>query len=123
MGNEKRQNTRVHTVHLVSYTKFTPEHITEMMGLGNTIDLSEGGLRLTLKEPLEKGDMLHLDFTVEGKVIKTGARVIHVEEVKHYNIGFEFMKGTGDEALDPDEAAKIEEYLKKHTFRAGKEAM
>jgi hypothetical protein len=109
---DKRQHSRLHSVHLVSYTKYTPDNLTELMGLGNTIDLSEGGLRLTLKEPLNEGDVLQLDFTVEGKVIKTDAAVVHVEEVKHYNIGFRFGEG-----LDADEQEKIRQYLKKHAFK------
>jgi hypothetical protein len=112
MANEKRKSTRVHGVHLVQYTKMSEESVPELMGMGNTIDLSEGGLRLTVQEPLQKGDTVHLDFTVEGKLIRTDAKVAHVQEVKHYKVGFTFGEG-----LDADEAAKIKEYLAKHAFK------
>lgn len=110
--DDRRKHTRVHTVHLVSYTKFSQEKIPELMGMGNTIDLSEGGLRLTVKDPLEVDDVLHLDFEIEGEVVKTDARVVHTDEVKHYNIGFSF------EGLSPAARAKIGEYLKKKGFKA-----
>lgn len=115
MGNDKRKSGRVHGVHLVQYTKMAEDSVPELMGMGNTIDLSEGGVRLTIKEPLTKGDTVHLDFTVEGKLIRTDAKVAHVEEVKHYNVGFSFGEG-----LDAEEAAKIKAYLAKHAVDPSK---
>ena len=116
MGSDKRKSQRVHTNQLVSYTKFTPEKLVEVMGMANTVDLSEEGMKLTLRDALTTGDVIHLDFVLDGKVIKTDATVVHVEEVKHYKIGFQFIPGEGDHALDPHEADKIREWLQTHTF-------
>jgi c-di-GMP-binding flagellar brake protein YcgR len=108
MADDKRRDARFNTVHLVSYIKCAPEKIPELMGLGSTIDISEGGMRMTTREPLHAGDVLQLEFAIDERVVKTDARVIHVEEVKHYVIGFQF------EGADPAEQAKLHEYLLKH---------
>ena len=110
--NDKRKHGRVHGVHLVQYTKMSGESVPEIMGLSNTVDLSEGGMKMTVKEPLEKGDTVHLDFTCEGKLIKTDAKVVYVQEVKHYAVGIEFGEG-----LDAEEKQKIREYLARHNFQ------
>ena len=109
---EKRRNTRIHTVHLVSYRKLTGENLSELMGMGNTVDLSEGGIKLMTKEPLAPGDTLRLDLTIEGKVIRTDATVKYVQEVKHYHVGFEFGGG-----LSPEDAGKVRDYIAKHGFK------
>jgi c-di-GMP-binding flagellar brake protein YcgR len=110
--NDKRKDTRVHTVHLVSYTKFSPEKVTELMGMANTVDLSEGGMRMTTKEPMEIGQELHLDFEIDGQLIRTDAKVVHVKEVKHYQVGFQFGEG-----LDKHEQDKIQKFLSAHGFK------
>ncbi len=112
MADEKRKSQRLHAVHLVSYTKLSSDNLPEVMGIGKTLDLGEGGLKLETRERFEVGDVLHLEFTIEGKVIKTDARVAHVEEVKHYRIGFQFGEG-----FDPDELEQVKKYLADHGFK------
>lgn len=108
MGNDKRRDPRHHTVHLVSYTKLTAENIPELMGLSSSVDLSEGGLRMTTRDPLEKGDVLELEFAIDEKIVKADARVVHVEEVKHYLVGFHF------EGVAAEEQEKLRAYLLRH---------
>ncbi len=111
MSEDRRRAARVHTVHLVSYAKFTPERLPELLALGSTVELSEGGLRLTTRDALVPGEVLHLEFELEGDVVKTDARVVHVEEVKHYHIGFAF------EGISGEEREKIRRFLEKHGWR------
>jgi c-di-GMP-binding flagellar brake protein YcgR len=111
--DDKRRESRLHTVHLVSYTKFAPEKIPELMGMGSSVDLSEGGIRMTTREPLEEGDVLQLEFAIDDKVVKADARVIHVEEVRHYVVGFRF------EGVAPEEQDKIRGYLARRQTSEG----
>lgn len=110
--NEKRMHGRVHTIHLVSYTKLSTDKVPELMGMGNTVDLSEVGLKLTTREPLKEGDVIHLEFEIDGKVVKTDARVAYSQEVKHYNVGFSF------EGLGGADRENIRNFLKVHGFKA-----
>jgi c-di-GMP-binding flagellar brake protein YcgR len=111
MSGTQRKEARLATMHLISYTRFAPENIPELMGVGSTVDLSQGGIRMTTREPLDEGEVLELEFAIDDQMVKADARVVHVQEVKHYVIGFQF------EGLAPEEQEKIRHYLERHRPR------
>src|SRR5688500_13336261 len=110
--NDNREDTRVPTVHLVAYTEFSPRRLTQLSGRPNTVDLCEGGMRMATNEARESGQELHLDFEIDGQLIRTDAKVAHVKEVKHYQVGFQFGDG-----LDRHEQEKIQKFLTAHGFK------
>ncbi|MCC6527140.1 MAG: PilZ domain-containing protein [Polyangiaceae bacterium] len=88
--DEKRQNPRLHTIRLVAYSRFAPDQQIDHLGLGSTLDLSEGGLRMSISRPLERGEGVELEFALDDEIVRAHAKVVHVEAVTQYVVGLEF---------------------------------
>ena len=104
--DDKRGSPRLHTIRLVAYARLVPGRPADAMGVGNTLDVSEGGLRMALYEPLAEGERVDLEFTVDDQLVHATAKVMHVEEVKQYVVGLQFE---GD--IAPGDLEQLRRYV------------
>lgn len=81
MGIEQRTHARVSTANLVSFRQWT-EDFTQLLnlGLGATIDISPGGIKLWCTEPLPVPCTLTLSLALGEEIVEVLGRVVHVEE-------------------------------------------
>lgn len=103
-GAEQRAHQRVRAVRLVQYKRFDPDYAAEQLvtelGLGKTLNLSEGGLTFVCTAPLPPSWGLHLDLMVDSdQILQVQGRIVHVEEVSEgrYRVGVRF-KDLSEEA-------------------------
>jgi hypothetical protein len=69
---ERIETTAMTTLHVIS----SAHHPLGTRLLGRVIDISAGGVGLTSESPLEVGDRIRVDATVEGITIHTEARIV-----------------------------------------------
>lgn len=112
-GSDKRSHQRVRAVKLLQYKHFDPEHLAEQLiddlGLGKTLDLSEGGLKFVCNTALPTSWGLHLDLALEGdEILSVEGRIVYCEEVAEgrYRIGVRFTDMTEAARLKLDALVK-----------------
>lgn len=106
--SDVKRDLRIPSMNLVSVARRDIEGGETAIGLGTTTDLSEHGIKLTLREPVEKGEVLHVQFIVGGEIVRAEARVMNVEEVRHYNVGLRFLD------LGAEHRARVLRYIEEH---------
>ncbi|GIW73189.1 MAG: hypothetical protein KatS3mg102_2731 [Planctomycetota bacterium] len=75
---EKRKSDRVPAVHLVSFAEFGEPQQLEVLGLGATRNLSEGGVLIEAATPLPVGSEAALRLIVDGELVECRGRVVRV---------------------------------------------
>jgi c-di-GMP-binding flagellar brake protein YcgR len=88
------RNTRRHRRH--QHTSFawfqTIEDGRGIQGLSHTLDMSLGGMRLMLNQPLEVGTLLMIEAVIGEMKLCAVCRVVHCGETENatYSLGLEF---------------------------------
>jgi c-di-GMP-binding flagellar brake protein YcgR len=92
MEQTKRSSVRVETAKLISYTHFDATNIVDALGMGISVDVSEGGIKLRTDRPFPVSAMLGLNLAVGEVIIRATARVVYVSEDNEggYHIGMKF---------------------------------
>lgn len=96
-SEDLRTHQRVRAVKLVQYRHFDPDYVAEKLvddlGMGKTLDLSEGGLNFVCSQalPISWGLQLDLAFGAD-EIISVESRIVHVQEVAdgRYRVGVRF---------------------------------
>ena len=93
MSENKRSYDRVHSLNLVSLSKFGDHGYVELAELGRTLDLSEGGIKLEAFEFIPVGTNTRLRIALRDEIIDVDGRISHVEESddNHIVTGIEFL--------------------------------
>lgn len=102
-ADQQRTHQRVSAVKLVQYKHFDPDYAAERLikdlGMGKTLDVSEGGLSFLCSQPLPASWGLHLDLVIgDEEILSVEGRIVHVEEIcdGRYSIGVKFLHVTSD---------------------------
>ena len=77
---EKRKTPRVKSVKLMSYVCFDEEGNPSEQGMGNTLDISLGGLLLETTVPIEAQDILLQATSSREELIEIKGRVVYSRE-------------------------------------------
>ncbi|MGD8387217.1 MAG: PilZ domain-containing protein [Desulfobacteraceae bacterium] len=92
-GEEKRQYPRIETNNFVSYVCVDEEGNEIAEGYGTTRDLSQGGVKLETREPLESPYVMLLAIDLNEQLLEIRGNVVYTEEVEkgRFFIGIRFV--------------------------------
>ena len=92
---EKRQHPRIGTSNLVSYALYNESGTKVHTGKGRTMNLSQSGVMLETKIPLEGSFIILMTIDLEGKKLKIKGKVAHTQSDTvsgYYLSGIEFIE-------------------------------
>ncbi len=75
---EKRKSPRARAVTLLSFSEYAAPEVLEVLGLGATQNVSEGGVLVETPTPLPVGAQAQLEFIVDGEIVRAEAEVVRV---------------------------------------------
>lgn len=76
---ERRREARERAYMLVNVSRVNREGAPTEQELGRTLDLSRGGARVEVKDPLDLGSRVRLDLALRDELLEAQAVVRHVE--------------------------------------------
>ncbi|MBN2126038.1 MAG: PilZ domain-containing protein [Deltaproteobacteria bacterium] len=107
MNQEKRRNPRIDTHNLISYTLLEEGERGMTQGMGRTLDVSEGGIRLETHVILGTGASISLSIALEDDLIDLQGRIVHCRESGEgrYDCGIRF------EEMEEEKTAFLRQYI------------
>jgi hypothetical protein len=92
-GDERRRTPRISSAWLVSYADYDAEQVLRSLGIGKTIDLSDGGLKVWCTETFRVPTDLDVDLALGDQILRVRGRVVHAEEIEpgKYTMGIRFV--------------------------------
>lgn len=91
---EQRRQPRIETINSVSYVLFDNNGKRISKGKGHTLNLSQTGIMLKTKEPIDGTYVIIATIDLEGEQIKFKGRVRHTrkdDSEKYFLTGIEFI--------------------------------
>ena len=97
---DKRKYPRVETRNIVSYVCLDKEGNEIGEGIGETINISQGGILLKSPYPIEAEFILLMSIDLENNIMEIKGKIAHSKKVKFdkYETGISFL-GTHDENI------------------------
>ena len=91
---ERRENQRVKTVNLLSYVSLNVKGKPTDQGMGKTLDISQGGLLLETKVPIEAKYIMLMAIDINDELVKIRGRIVYSRQVepKVYHSGVRFKE-------------------------------
>ncbi len=91
---ERRKYQRVKTINLLSYVSLNAKGKPTDQGMGKTLDISQGGLLLETKVPIEAKYIMLMAIDINDELINIRGRVMYSREVepKIFHSGVRFKE-------------------------------
>jgi len=91
---EKRKHQRVNTVNLLSYVILDEAEKPLEQGMGRTLDLSQGGLLVETKVPIEGKYLLLMAIDIKDELIKIKGKIVYSmeKEPEIFHTGVRFVE-------------------------------
>ncbi len=91
---EKRKNTRVTSINLMSYACFDKANKPAGQGMGKTLDLSLGGLLMETPDPIQAEYILLMAVNLKEELIEIKGKVVYCQESgpNIYHTGIRFIE-------------------------------
>ncbi len=91
---ERRKNQRVKTVNLLSYISLNEKGKPTDQGMGKTLDISQGGLLLETKVPIEAKYIILMAIDIKDELINIRGKIVYSVEVepKIFHSGVRFKE-------------------------------
>jgi len=80
MTDEKRKNARIGSHNLLNYTCLDGNNVEVQQGMGRTLDISEGGIRMETHVPVDPAHIVSFTMAVEDDLMEINGKVAHSEE-------------------------------------------
>jgi len=92
--NEKRKFPRVKTNNLLSYICIDEDNREADHGVGRALDISQSGLLLESRTPIESENILLTTITEKNELLDIRGRVAYCREAgpKRFNTGVQFLE-------------------------------
>ena len=116
---EKRRHPRIDTANLVGYILYDDHRQKIDQGKGRTLNLSQSGVLLETRKPLQGAFVVLVTMDLDGKKIKVKGRVANTRispETNCYLTGVEFI-GPRTEQLDAIVAFVKAYHRRKHAIQ------
>lgn len=106
---DKRRFPRLDSSHLISFTHFDESDTPDDVGMGKTLDLSEGGVMIQTHRPFPINTGLEMVIALEERMITVRGRVVHVRQVEEdlYDVGVCFTE------IDDAEKKSLMQFFRK----------
>jgi len=107
--DERRKHPRIASAWLVSYADYDQERVLKSLGVGKTVDVSEGGVQVICSEAFHVPTELELDLALGDDLLRVKGRVVYAQEVApgKYSMGIRFLD------LPPAATEKLREFVAK----------
>lgn len=104
---KKRASLRIDSLNLVSIQHFELGNVPDILTVGRTLDLSEGGIKLEVPYALPLFSRLSLSIALKDNIIQTQGEVIFlaVQDDGHIHLGLRFL------AMSEEDKKAIRNYL------------
>jgi hypothetical protein len=91
---EKRKYQRVKTVNLVSYVSLDDNGKPLDQGMGKTLDISQGGLLMETKVPIEAKYITLMSINMKDELVKIKGKIVYCikEDSNIFHIGIRFKE-------------------------------
>lgn len=99
MTDEKRKNARIGSHNLLHYTCLDEDNVEVQQGMGRTLDISEGGIRMETHVPVDPAHMVSFTMAMEDDMMEIRGKVTHSEEREDgkFETGIRFTDLVGTE--------------------------
>ncbi len=106
---ERRSTSRVEKVHLVQVNRFDEEGARADLTTGRTLNISRGGVRLELHQPVPLRSVVSLDLILGERILDVEGTVVYLEDLdgERCGVGIKFRD------LHPETEALIEEFVER----------
>lgn len=114
---EKRNHPRIETHNFVSYVCVDEDGSEIAEGYGTTLDLSQGGVKLETRSPLESPYVLLLAIDLNEQLLEIRGKVVYSKEVEEGR----FL--TGIRFVDTEEKQRevVLNFVKSHVYLRSRE--
>lgn len=114
---ERRSEPRIEKVHLVQVNRFDAEGFRADLTTGRTLNISRGGVRLELHQPVPLRSVVSLNLVLGERIVDVAGTVVYLEDMdgERCCMGIEFND------LDPESEALIEEFVERFEALAEQE--
>ena len=91
---DKRRHQRVEAVNLISYVSLDENDKPLDQGMGKTLDLSQGGLLMETRVPIETKYIMLMSLNLKDELIKIKGEVVYCRQgdSKNFHIGVRFKE-------------------------------
>ena len=86
-SEDSRKSIRLLALNLVSFTYFNEQGDSEDTGMGRTLDLSTGGIKLEVNRNYPISSEIEINLQIKENIIRARGVVAHVDELKNGKIG------------------------------------
>ena len=109
--DEQRKHYRSKTVNLLSYVCIDDDGFPLDQGMGKILDISQGGLLMETKVPIEAKFILLISFDIKEELIKLKGKVVYCREAepKTFHTGVSFVET--DKRIRENVTAMIKVFL------------
>ncbi len=107
--DDRRTDPRIEKVHLVQVNRFDEEGFRADLTTGRTLNISRGGVRLELHQPVPLRSVVGLNVVLGERIVDVTGTVVYLEDLdgERCGMGIEF------DELDPESEALIEEFVER----------
>ncbi len=108
-ASERRIDPRIEKVHLVQVNRFDEEGFRADLTTGRTLNISRGGVRLELHQPVPLRSIVSLSLVLGERIVDVKGVVVYLEDLdgERCGLGIEFRE------LDPGAEALLEEFVER----------
>ncbi len=108
-AGERRTSPRIEKVHLVQVNRFDEEGFRADLTTGRTLNISSGGVRLELHNPVPLRSVVSLNLVLGERIIDVSGTVVYLEDLdgERCGMGIEFHE------MDSETEALIEEFVER----------
>jgi c-di-GMP-binding flagellar brake protein YcgR len=113
-NKEKRRHPRIESINTVGYVLFDKKGKKIEIGKGHTLNLSQSGILLKTKDPVQGAFVVLVTMDLKGEKVKVKGRVVHTHrdtDSAYFLTGIEFI---GPEA---EQHQAIVAFVKTYQYR------
>jgi len=116
MGTNKRKHERVDTLNLLSYVVLDSDGKEWEQGMGRTLNISETGLQLETREPIQTNNILQISIGIEDELVEIKGKVIYTNrgDAGMFETGIEFRQ------VKQDALAVLNKYINEFNKQSNK---
>jgi hypothetical protein len=108
-AKEKRRHRRLNSDHLISYVHLHDEYGPSEGGMGKTLNLSEGGIKMQTYLSFPVKTTLEMTIAIEDRLIKAKGSLVYLEDggEEVYDMGISFSE------MQPSEKRYLVQFIER----------
>ena len=97
-ADNRREHQRIESLNLLKYAIYDQEDLKIADGMGRTLNIASGGIKIELCSLLEKGKIVNIKLALKEKLITVLGEIVYCKlgENKFYEAGIHFIDVPSD---------------------------